>query len=96
MELENLREAINEIDRELVVLLNKRADLALRIGKIKLLHRMPIHDMARELIVLENITSANNGPLKDLQLRTIFKTIMSSCREVQNHLGEQYDYRNEE
>jgi chorismate mutase len=42
-----------------------------------------IYDPAREKEVLERLTIRNKGPLKEKDLKKIFKTIMKVCRRSQ-------------
>lgn len=52
-ELSGLREAIAEIDREIVSLSGRRVDLAARLGELKRAAGVPIRDYAHEKEVVD-------------------------------------------
>ena len=54
---------IDELDRQLVRLLNERAQCAHEIGKLKRNSAMPVYEPDREKIIFENIARDNKGPL---------------------------------
>ncbi len=78
MELSRLRKQINEIDRNIVEILNKRANLILEIGKIKHKNKEPVYVPEREKEVYEKVIRASKGPLKIDALKAIYREIMSS------------------
>jgi len=77
------RKQIDLIDRRLLSLLNRRLAVALEIGKIKKERREKIYNPEREKEVLKKLNSKNRGPLKEEDLRKIFKKIMIVCRKSQ-------------
>ena len=83
MDIADWRTQIDEIDRELVALLNRRAQAAHEIGKIKREAGMPIYEPDRERAVFVNATSTNRGPLPDLDLTRIYERIMDIMRKIQ-------------
>jgi chorismate mutase len=84
-ELKRKRKEIDLIDRKLVDLLNQRLRIALAIGRIKKEMGEKIYDPRREKEVLERLRLRlrNKGPLKEKDLKKIFKTIMKVCRRSQ-------------
>lgn len=82
--LQELRGQIDIITRQLVQLLNKRAELALQIGKTK--HGLPIYDPAREAMVLSKVVESNAGPLSNKAVTTICREIIAACRAIQQPL----------
>jgi chorismate mutase-like protein len=80
-ELEGLRARIDEIDRGLVELLNERARVAQRIGRLKSGGKVYAPD--REVVVYSNILSANRGPLPDAALKAIYDAIIEESRGLQ-------------
>jgi len=78
-----LRGEIDRIDHELVELLQKRLDIAKKIGveKERVSHQ-PL-DVAREREVLKNILKINKGIFPPDGLKAIFSEIISTCRNVQ-------------
>lgn len=83
MDINDLREKINTIDFKLLDLLNRRAELALDIGRAKKSQNMQVQDNNREQAIIENLIEANPGPLKDADVREIYSTIIRVCRNIQ-------------
>ncbi len=73
MSLDKLRRQIDRIDSRLLALLNRRAELARRIGAVKKKHGLPIFDGKRERAVLERLLHSNGGPLPQGAGRSIFQ-----------------------
>lgn len=90
MTLEELRKQIDELDRQLVVLLSQRAETALEAGRLKVATDLPIYEPAREKVIYENVRAANKGPLPDIELTHIFERIIDVMRALQrNELASQ-------
>src|ERR1700677_849907 len=83
MTLEELRKQIDELDRQLVVLLSQRAEAALEAGRLKVSTDLPIYEPAREKVIYENVRAANAGPLPDIELTHIFERIIDVMRALQ-------------
>ena len=79
-ELGKIREAIDELDSDLLRLLNRRMELALEVGRIKQAHGLPLFHPEREEIIFERLTGANPGPLTKDSLRTIYREIFAASR----------------
>ncbi|MCL6472416.1 MAG: chorismate mutase [Firmicutes bacterium] len=79
-----LRKKIDVIDAHLVEKLNERAGLALEIRKIKTESKLPLYDPGREEEIFKKITSINNGPLYDDDLREIYETILHAMKNVES------------
>ena len=78
MNLKNLRKKIDEIDKKIVNLLNKRAELTLGIGEIKSKKNRQIYAPDREKKVYENILKRNKGPLDKEAIKSIYREVMSA------------------
>ncbi|MBG0791176.1 MAG: prephenate dehydratase [Desulfovibrionaceae bacterium] len=78
-----LRDNIDAIDRDIVDLLNRRAEMSLGVGRWKAAHHESIYKPFREREVLNKIADSSPGPLPDRHLRTIYREIMSSSRRLQ-------------
>lgn len=78
MNLERLRKEIDSLDRNLIKLLNLRAEATKKIGKIKINTGKSIYTPEREMEVLRKVVSLNNGPLKNGALEAIYREIMSA------------------
>jgi chorismate mutase/prephenate dehydratase len=77
------RKEIDLIDRKLLSLLNQRLRIALGIGKIKREMGGEIYNPEREKEVLGSLKVKNRGPLKEEDIKKIFRTIMKICRKSQ-------------
>jgi chorismate mutase len=85
MTLEELRKQIDELDRQLVVLLSRRAETALEAGRLKVATSLPIYEPAREKLIYENVRANNPGPLPDIELTHIFERIIDVMRALQRN-----------
>lgn len=83
MTLEELRERIDALDRQLVELLSERARAAKMVGHLKAATSLPVYEPAREKIVYENVRAANKGPLPDIELTHIYERIIDVMRALQ-------------
>jgi chorismate mutase len=85
MDIADWREQIDELDQQLVKLINKRAECALEIGRLKRHSDMPVYEPGRERIIFENIARNNVGPLSTMQLRQIFERLVDVMRQIQRN-----------
>lgn len=81
-EIEKHREQIDQIDRELVALLNKRAAQSLVIRGLKPEAKMGLFDAKREEEIFAKIASYNQGPLYNEYLKEIYTTILKVMKET--------------
>ena len=78
-ELDALRARIDELDRAIVELLNRRATLALEAGHAKsAAGRNGVRDPEREREVLLRIAMANEGPLPQADLLNVYRAIIEA------------------
>jgi len=85
MTLEELRNQIDVLDRQLVELLSERARAALMIGHLKVKTSLPVYEPAREKIIYANVRAANKGPLPDIELTHIYERIIDVMRALQRN-----------
>src|SRR6201987_6122431 len=85
MTLEELRNQIDVLDRQLVELLSERARAALMIGHLKVQTSLPVYEPAREKIIYANVRAANKGPLPDIELTHIYDRIIDVMRALQRN-----------
>ena len=78
--LKGYREEINQIDRGIVDLLNRRAKVVLLIKRMKEKHDMPLYDAKREEDLINNIVSYNKGPLYNDNIVQIFESILRNVQ----------------
>jgi len=83
MDIADWRKKIDELDRQLVRLLNERAQAAQEIGKLKRNTAMPIYEPDREKTIFENVRRQNQGPLPDSDLRQVYERIIDVMRKIQ-------------
>lgn len=88
--LENLRLRLREKDRRIVELLNERARLSIDIGEFKEAEKMRVYDPSRESIIYVQVESANEGPLPERALKSIYREILSASRNLQKGFSVAY------
>ncbi|ERJ13630.1 bifunctional 3-deoxy-7-phosphoheptulonate synthase/chorismate mutase [Haloplasma contractile] len=81
--INDLRIEIDRINKQLLTLLNRRADLTLKIGKEKQKHGYTVHDPIREQHILETLMKENKGPFKNEDITGIFKEIFQASKKLQ-------------
>lgn len=79
----DLRASIDQVDRELLALLNRRAALANEVGEIKRDEGSPVFRPEREAQVIGALQAGNAGPLKQDNIAHIWREIMSACRALE-------------
>lgn len=77
------RARIDELDRELVRLLAKRAEYAVEIGKIKLDRGEGVYDPKREEEVMANVKAHRDGYLDEKAIQRIFERIIDETRRIE-------------
>jgi len=81
--LPELRVAIDAVDRDILRLLNQRAELAHEVGEVKKIDGSPVFRPDRETQVIEGLQGANPGPLRAQGIANIWREIMSACRALE-------------
>jgi chorismate mutase / prephenate dehydratase len=84
--LASLRVQIDAMDRQLLGLLNQRAQLAQQVGKVKERDGSPVFRPDREAAVIDGLKQANEGPLKNDSIAPIWREIMSACRALETRM----------
>jgi len=88
--LKPLRERIDAIDAQILSLLSERGQVAQEVGHVKAETNAPVFRPEREAQVLRGVAERNPGPLKDRDVQTIFREIMSSCRALEKRVTVAY------
>jgi chorismate mutase / prephenate dehydratase len=83
MHLSDHRQAIDDIDKTIVKLLNERTQHVLAIGELKIARGDAIYAPHRELAVFERVCKQNQGPITNESLRAIYREIMSGAIALQ-------------
>lgn len=88
MNLQNLREEIDDIDLQIVKLLNDRAKLAEDVAKAK----GDAHKFApaREAEVINNVLKANTGPFADESLVAVYREIIACILALEQPMRVSY------
>lgn len=77
------REEIDSLDSQLLAIFNRRASLALEIGRIKKVLTLPVYDPAREKRIFERMKSDNPGPLDDGAVVRLFERVIDESRRLE-------------
>jgi chorismate mutase-like protein len=86
MNIEYWRTEIDELDRELLRLLNRRARLAMKVGALKRAAGLPCCDPERERSVLMDLQKANAGPLDGRAITKLFRRIIRESRDMETKM----------
>ncbi|GAB3463887.1 prephenate dehydratase [Massilia terrae] len=81
-----LRQQIDEIDAQILELLSRRGRVAQEVGHVKAETNAPVFRPEREAQVLRGVADRNPGPLKNGDVQTIFREIMSACRALEKRV----------
>ncbi len=90
--LQELRDQIDDIDKRLVELFNRRADCAVKVAEVKRAasdHHNDTIDFFRpdrEAQVIKRIQSLNMGPLSDDEVGRLVREVMSACLALEQPL----------
>jgi 3-deoxy-7-phosphoheptulonate synthase/chorismate mutase len=83
-----LRETVDEVDRELIRALNERARIVQEIMTLKAESGAPVYDPKREEEILRRVVEMNTGPIYDSSMRDIFELILHRIRDMEIQRGE--------
>lgn len=83
----DLRTQIDAIDNELLALLNRRADLALEIGRLKKESGREIYSPDREEQLLQSLIERSQGRVAPESIRAIYREIMSASLSLEKQIA---------
>ena len=86
MNLEDIRIQIDALDRDLLDLLSKRADLVHEVGVVKKRDGLQIYAPEREESLLRRLIEMNQGRLPEKSIRAIYREIMSAALALEDDL----------
>ena len=89
IDLNEIRIDIDQIDRQIVALYEKRMDLTKQVAEYKIANNKPVLDVERERAKLEKIQSLVENAEYTNGARELFEAIMSISREQQQSLIDQ-------
>ena len=84
MNLEQIREKIDEIDDEILILILKRVEYSKLIADIKFKENMPLFDKVRENEILKKVKLKSADDYK--YILPIFSEILKSSKIIQNDM----------
>jgi chorismate mutase/prephenate dehydratase len=80
--LASLREHIDRIDDEILLLLNLRVQAVIEAGKLKQAGGRALYDPEREDEIAQRARQRNTGPLDDAAAERVFRRIITESRLV--------------
>ncbi|MCH7227450.1 prephenate dehydratase [Haloferula sp. A504] len=86
MNLDDIRKEIDRIDRQLLALLNERADLVHEVGVLKKRDGLQIYAPEREEALLRKLVAMNEGRLPERSIRAIYREVMSAALALEDDL----------
>ncbi len=91
-DIKKIRNKIDSLDKEILELLNERANQAIKISKEKkkIDNSDNFYSPEREAQVINTIKKINSGPLTDDSIIKIYREIMSSCLSLEAPLKVSY------
>jgi chorismate mutase/prephenate dehydratase len=92
-ELVGLREEIDRLDTEILTLISKRANCAMRVAEVKMKadpEGAVFYRPEREAQVLGRVMDRNQGPLGNEDMARLFREIMSACLALEKPLEVAY------
>jgi len=81
--LKEYREEINEIDKNIVDFLNKRADVVMKVKRLKEDKNVPLYNAKREEDLINNVIKYNKGPLYNDNIIQIFESILRNVQVLE-------------
>lgn len=88
--LKKLRDEIDRIDEQLLALLNKRAEIVLKVGEAKKEQNMGFYDPSREGEIFERLQKNNPGPFPNEAIKAVFREIMSASLALEHPIKVAY------
>ncbi len=90
-QLSALRDRIDALDREILALLNRRADVVKEVGHLKRENPAVCPFIPRrERDIYERLTSESKGPFPSQAIALVFREIISACRSLEATLNISY------
>jgi chorismate mutase-like protein len=80
------RQEIDRLDSQILELLNRRAECAMEIGRVKRQNGQPIHVPDRERAVLTRLSEENRGPLSADSIHEVFRAIFEQMKRLEREV----------
>jgi len=87
MELQELRNKIDEIDNKLIDLFQQRMDLSAKVAKYKKQHNLPVYDPKREQEILDSLSRKVKNERKTSMIE-LFTLLFKLSRNEQEKILE--------
>tara|TARA_B100001175_G_C19500580_1_gene637845 strand:+ start:1377 stop:1649 length:273 start_codon:yes stop_codon:yes gene_type:complete len=81
--IRDLRNKIDQIDKNIFDLLDKRFSICKEIGKLKLLNKVNIDDPDRENQIIDTINSIMDGRVTKDEIKEVFEPIFNISKKKQ-------------
>lgn len=81
-QIQQHRDEIDRIDREIIKLLNERAGHSIAIRFLKPGANMQLFDPVREEQIYQKLIAINEGPMQEDNLREIYATLLKVMKEI--------------
>ena len=78
-----LRQQIDELDEEIILLLKNRMGVSKEVGKLKEELDIPVEDKKREKEIIDRLTQQAGLNLSEQQLIRIFAAVFKSSKQIQ-------------
>ncbi len=85
MDINELRQQINDIDKQIVELFNKRMGVSLGVAQYKIESGMPVLDKTRERAILEKVASESDSDIANYT-RMLYSSIFDLSRSYQHKI----------
>lgn len=81
--LETFRKEIDEIDKQLAVLIEKRLEIVTKVGAYKKENNIPIQDIKRDKEVINNALRNINDEKYNEYIKKVFNSIILISKSIQ-------------
>jgi chorismate mutase len=81
--IDEIRQQIDDLDSDLLSMFNRRALLALQIGRIKKTRGLPVYDPSREKKIFDRMRADNPGPLDNQAIVRLFERVIDESRRLE-------------
>lgn len=88
--IKDLRQRIDALDRQILNLLNERAEIVVNVGKVKSERKLSSYDPIREAKILQHLIKQSSGSFPKQAIAPVFREIISGCRSLENGLSVVY------
>lgn len=82
--IQQQREQIAELDRQLLLLINQRIELVAQLRGYKAVQGLDFYDPVQEARLIEALAEANAGPLSQAGLRDFFGALLELVKREAN------------